>query len=354
MKGSRTYRIHTLIVAIVLAACQPDEILPLEVREPSIDAEVQVYVDRFVEEANKRGVNVDVSDLGISVREHIHPVRAAGACHYFSESEHPHIYIDTTSLNWQHSEYTREMLVFHELGHCLLDRDHRVDLLENGNYASLMRSDKGVLFGTRLNAYKRAYYLDELFNENQGPPGWSALRDTAQIPSNSIVFQEDFEDNRYNWKLGNTGQSRREIENDALHIQSLAKGAIFTGKHISISPYQDFEVEAKIRLVEGNRPVLLQWGGDSPESLFYFGYGADRFAMLGHTQTGIIGGRTHPALRTNGFNHLRIRKTGNTYTFFINNEVFDQTQFEPLEGDLWGFYIGSYGKIEISHFSIKK
>ena len=354
MKKSRTYRLHTLIAAIVLAACQPDEILPLEVQEPSIDVEVQVYVDRFVEEAYKRGVEVDISQLGISVREDIYPVQAAGACHFFSASEHPHIYIDTTSLNWQHSDYTREMLVFHELGHCLLNREHKEDLLENGNYASLMRSDKGVLYGSRLNSYKRAYYLDELFNENIAPPAWTKIRDTVQTSGVSILFEDDFENNLHNWKLGSTAQSRRSIEGAALHIESLAKGAIFTGKHIPISPYEDFEVEAKVRLIEGDRPILLQWGGESPESLYYFGYGADRFAMLGHTQSGIIGGRTHPSLRPKGLNHLRIRKSGTTYTFFINNEVFDQTRMEPLEGDLWGFYIGSYGKIAVSHFSIKK
>jgi len=43
---------------------------------------------------------------------------------------------------WDRSnESSKEWLVYHELGHCVLDRSHRNDRFENGMWKSLMRGD---------------------------------------------------------------------------------------------------------------------------------------------------------------------------------------------------------------------
>jgi len=69
--------------------------------------------------------------------------------------------IDKAFFN-QTSELLKEMVIFHELGHCVLFRGHREATYSNGTCASIMRS--GVE-GCRDNyrASTRAAYLDELF-----------------------------------------------------------------------------------------------------------------------------------------------------------------------------------------------
>ena len=346
-------RIYTTLLALAVAACQPDLILPSEERGPFIDEEVQVYVDRFVEEAENRGVELDISRLQIRVQGSIQPIEAAGACHYFTEDDAPFIVIDTTSLNWRHQDHTREMLVFHELAHCLLGREHDDSMFPNGNYASMMRSDKGVVYGA--DSYKRAYYLDELFNPGQAPPAWAQAPSTLSFEeeNGTILFEDNFQDNSQDWTLGSSPNSIRKIGEQGFLIESLGNGAIFSGKHIPLPVAANFEVSVQVRIKEGDRPVLLQWGGDHPGSMYYLGYGREQFAMLGHTSQGLMGGRTVKEIQPGGINDLTIRKEGETYSFFINGELFDTSILPPYQGDLWGFYVGSLSKIEVSHFSIR-
>jgi hypothetical protein len=70
----------------------------------------------------------------------------------------PYIAIDRTY--WKNSSrWGREWLVFHELGHCVLDRDHRDDKFGVNCPASIMHSYANSF------CYKdyRNYYVKELF-----------------------------------------------------------------------------------------------------------------------------------------------------------------------------------------------
>ena len=58
------------------------------------------------------------------------------------------------------SETFREMLVFHELGHCLLGRGHKNSRHSDGRLESLMNS---YLFDQRIYLANRDAYLKELF-----------------------------------------------------------------------------------------------------------------------------------------------------------------------------------------------
>lgn len=65
------------------------------------------------------------------------------------------------------SETVKEILIFHELGHCVLDRDHLSDVM--------FTKDKKLIFTSIMNPYiineadyneNKAYYLIELFSNN--------------------------------------------------------------------------------------------------------------------------------------------------------------------------------------------
>jgi hypothetical protein len=59
----------------------------------------------------------------------------------------------------------KEVLLFHELGHCVLDRDHRNDFLPNTEQASVMNQ---VLPHPVTYTGNTQYYLQELFTVGLG------------------------------------------------------------------------------------------------------------------------------------------------------------------------------------------
>lgn len=139
-----------------------------------IDPELQPYVDRFLAEGSKRGVDIDLTESGLDMffEEDISTPDYAGICRYRLGANE--IGIDKEQWD-QSTESRKEWLVYHELGHCVLDRSHRNDQFENGMWKSLMRGD---LTGDQNRiplCYiwdRDQYFIDELFDENAVAPDW--------------------------------------------------------------------------------------------------------------------------------------------------------------------------------------
>ncbi len=90
------------------------------------------------------------------------PIDAVGQCEWGDWLHSPHIRINPDQ--WQTlGETGRQILLFHELGHCVLNRDHRTDRRED-------RSPASIMFPSLLNpiVYRRdrEYYQHELFEGN--------------------------------------------------------------------------------------------------------------------------------------------------------------------------------------------
>ncbi|MBX2816216.1 MAG: hypothetical protein KTR24_09465 [Saprospiraceae bacterium] len=128
-----------------------------------MDERLSVHVLRFQEEAAVRGLAVDINNLGgqITALDEV-----AGQCVHHAESGN---LLRIDGEYWRLANpVMQEFLVFHELGHCLLDRRHLDTKDSSGVCVSMMHSG----LGSCRNAYSettREQYLDELFNsENTG------------------------------------------------------------------------------------------------------------------------------------------------------------------------------------------
>lgn len=131
-----------------------------------IDPELKPYVDSFFDEAEKRGhhnlrpdvLNVGFQDISGS---------AQGRTIYLTNT----IIIDPKSPGW---EYNPEALVYHELGHLILKRDH-LNTVHNKYCLSIMSSQDDPVYdlheGEKL-YNRRQYYLDELFKPGIPTPDW--------------------------------------------------------------------------------------------------------------------------------------------------------------------------------------
>lgn len=168
---------RNIIVFAVIFGCNKN---PLPIYQVPDDA--QVFVDAFISEAAQRGVEIDISNLIISYTGEIEEV-LCGSCNTTLEdpSVQKIVVIKTESACYDNSEEL-EALIFHELGHCILNREHDNRLLQNGDPRSLMIFSSishyiGCVYQIGSDPcdlrFKRKYYLDELFDQTTDPPEWS-------------------------------------------------------------------------------------------------------------------------------------------------------------------------------------
>lgn len=166
-------RLNILIASILFVAfilsCSD------EPRDVVIDPELQPYVDSFLSEASKRGIDIDLQEDGLDIffEEDISTADYAGICRYRLGANE--IGIDREVWD-RSSEDRKQWLVFHELGHCVLDRSHRNDKFDNGMWKSLMRgdplSDRERIIPLCYLWDRKEYFIDELFDENTVAPEW--------------------------------------------------------------------------------------------------------------------------------------------------------------------------------------
>lgn len=144
--------------------------LPVEPDFPQTDGdgremvsrELRKYFDRFEREAEKRGLLIDPYAFNIQASiEHTGRPNIAGTCFRHVSGYNPHLLIiERTKWN-TYNDLRREMVVFHELGHCIADLPHSDG--SDGNIChSIMNSG---LSGCTVdyNSSTRASYLDDFF-----------------------------------------------------------------------------------------------------------------------------------------------------------------------------------------------
>lgn len=162
----------TLLLIVTFYSCYSDYEVNEDPREEIAETQkifdladraLWTYFDSFEEEAAKRNLSIDLNELEVTaVIENITESGVAGTCQYGLHVHH--VTIDKPFWD-RSSSLLREMVVYHELGHCVLGRGHTEDD-NNGNCLSIMNS--GTTDCTvRYTQTNRDYYLDELFSINK-------------------------------------------------------------------------------------------------------------------------------------------------------------------------------------------
>ncbi len=155
--------ISGLLLGVLLTLSCSKEIIDLEKKYPNVDPDLWSYYEEFEAEADKRGLSYDLNNLNISGEiQEIHQSGVAGSCQYGSAINN-HVTIDKTFWN-RASDFTKEMVVFHELGHCALLRGHDERQNRAGLCLSIMRSGTGNCIDA-YSAQNRDAYLNELFSK---------------------------------------------------------------------------------------------------------------------------------------------------------------------------------------------
>jgi hypothetical protein len=120
-----------------------------------VDPVLESYVGRFESEFKPINYGVKVTVIG----------NAAGICYKWSTGERK-VDIDTKSFN-DMNEDQREELIYHELAHCSLGRNHKDSTTLFADVpgvwpASVMRTYAFSISEASTYMYKRDYYINEL------------------------------------------------------------------------------------------------------------------------------------------------------------------------------------------------
>ena len=160
---------------LLVCGCQgEDEFIP----DYEVAEEAQVHVSSFFSIAADKGFAFDTSNLIVRYANELNDRNGDPICGNASgmlTGERQNVVVlDPECLAWRHSETTREILIFHELGHIFLERIHFNELLPNGDYASIMFGGNwSILKYYSEDQTKRDYYINELFDPSTPVPDWS-------------------------------------------------------------------------------------------------------------------------------------------------------------------------------------
>lgn len=159
--------LRVTIIICALSGCATTQEMGKEIQaKPNtyIDKEVMPYVKSFESHASKymyHGFTVGHIVIKIVDKKEVHRIAkkntSVGVCRrYYRE-----VYLSRQF--WQNAtDIEKEMLVFHELGHCVLLRGHRDDNDSWGHPNSVMR---WKVFDSWIYETNRDYYIEELFLE---------------------------------------------------------------------------------------------------------------------------------------------------------------------------------------------
>lgn len=217
--------------------------------EYRVDPTFEPYVQEFIAEGAKRGQTIDFTDSGLIVEFSDGSVQTASGFCYVGEH---HVVIDKsewTSL----SEDVRGFLLFHELGHCELNRGHKNEKFSNDVWQSIMRGSP--LEGTEVwipipfFGFRKDYFIDELFNPNVSLPSWANVNFSLdEIPdARKEIIQSAENINRINERVGSINDDY-EIKIDFNRIKERANrtkliwGNTTNHYYIDIFPDQGFNV----------------------------------------------------------------------------------------------------------------
>lgn len=147
----------------------------------SVPTEVEPYLETFRQEASKRNYAVSTANLIITFGT-TQSEALCGQC-ILEAGKTPRIVLSTASFCWKQANTAeRECLIFHELGHCLLNRTHQTSKFSGGAFTSLMNPDNIAVYAPchyPIGAEecdkrpRRAYYINELFDPTTPAPPWA-------------------------------------------------------------------------------------------------------------------------------------------------------------------------------------
>ena len=339
-------------------------------KEFNVNSSFTEYLQRFETEGLSRGHTFDPQNNGLIIEFANLKDNTAGLTHY----EKPvRIEIDKTYWNdisnSAGADAMKEDLIFHELGHGLLKRDHLNSTLPNGDWKSIMCGGPDKVNNRSWNinyrGIRRKYYVDELFNESTPVPDFSS----KQLPVDTIGFSSFFSLNfnttaQTGWTPGDYADYTLSSKNGGLLFHSKVSDIflVFLKIPVPVQIQSDFSFEITLNYPVGD--ITNQYGlifGSVPDGSTGTTDPVE-FFCINNNQNMYMGNRswysyftelTESSVVSTGNNKLKVVKIGQVLYYFINN-VYCYTSEIVANGNLneFGFMVPPNGDIWVDNLLI--
>jgi len=337
--------------------------------EYRVDAEFDDYLQRFLTLSSSRGRNFDVHKTGLIIEFGDLSNNTAGLTHY----ENPiRIQIDRTYWTQisssANADLMKEELIFHELGHGLLDRDHLNTTLENGDWKSIMCG------GTKVNdrpwninykGARRTYYINELFDENIETPEFCILQlpvDTSGYTKLLVRNFDTTDKNNFGWDLTDNASYSISMSNGQLSFHSKVNDSYMVLLKTSVDVQTDFSFELSIDyttldedgfygIVLGNTTNLVK---ATQMPVEYFTINNNRKVQMGNRSFYTFSTQISAAtIIPWAGNKLKVLKQGTMLYYFVNDAYLYCSEMEITgSGNQFGFMVPANGAVLVDNFSI--
>ena len=189
---------------------------------------------------------------------------------------------------------------------------------------------------------------------------------TNTIKKNTVsldnIFTENFDSNTNNWSTSSDENVDFNLSNGKyyLNYKKTEKGWL---THIEkyFDSSKNFEIETKLSHISGdtNAPYGFIWGKDGTN---YFQFlltstGYYKVArVVNNKSTDIVKYTKTSSINKGSINNnvLKIKKEGDYYRFYINNNYVTKIDFEPFYGNQLGYGIYFKQKISVDYLKIKQ
>ena len=338
-------------------------------KEYNVNSSFTEYLQRFETEGLTRGHTFDPQNNGLIIEFANLKDNNAGLTHY----EKP-IRIEIDKTYWNDisnsagADAMKEDLIFHELGHGLLKRDHLNSTLPNGDWKSIMCGGDKVnnrSWNINYRGIRRKYYVDELFNESTPVPDFSS----KILPVDTVGFNSSFNLNfntpsQSGWPLGDFTNYTLSQDKGGLLFHSKVSDIylVFLKIPVPVPIQSDFSFEITINYPVGD--VSNQYGlifGSVPDGSTGTTDPVEFFSINNH-QNMYMGNRswysyftelTESSIVSAGNNKLKVVKIGQVLYYFINN-VYCYTSEIVANNNLneFGFMVPPNGDIWVDNLLI--
>jgi len=367
MIQSKYYFVLIALLASFFTSCKD----PNEYR---VDAEFTDYLNRFVQEGASRGHTFDLTGNGLIIEFAKLKNNNAGLTHY----EDP-IRIEIDKTYWTAISKTagadmmKEDLIFHELGHGLLKREHLNLTLENGDWKSIMcGGDKvnGRAWNINYKGIRRNYYIDELFDESTPAPDFSSNMFLADSTGFKQALALDFNTVKTaGWPLGEDANHKLSIVdtvngNGRLRFQSKVKDTYLVFVKTDIDVLSNFSYELNLEYnsadLTGQYGVIfghhVEGSSGTNEPIEYFTIDNNRNMYMGNrTWYSFFTELYEPQVLPSGRNTLKVFKIGTMIYYFINNVYCYSSEMETtVSGVYFGFLVPANGVVLVDNLSISQ
>jgi len=313
--------LYLCALLIFFAACSTED---AKFSNINVEEAFEPYVAAFIEEGAKRGYDIDFEDTGLTIVFGNTPNASASCSEIAGHDWGSHQIIVNKDAWVSLNDSLQQRLIFHELGHCELNRTHFNEKFEDGSWVSIMRGDPLTQAEEQLPipyfGFRKNYYIDELFDEQVQAPDWA-----------NRTF--NYQDNELALNLLKSGSNLSSL-NDTIDF-----------------PVDNYELEFELRTISGDNITWLAWGTEAQHYFFWFQKDEFHFSANSSFQ-GPFHATKDARLDYRTTQKVTIRQNGPFCKVFLNEAFFFMV--DRLPADLFFIMSSTDNEIEIQSYKLSE